>query len=160
MAGGAAEEHRVHAKRTVVLDARIHLLPSAAPGAVQRGEEASRGAITARGLLTARHYRGRRLTLCHLREAICRFTECSVSLCCRTSRAKRGCGHHPGGCPQPFFGDSFEDLSKKRADVDMWTGVSLLIIERRGVHSSWGALGGAGPCKDSRRGTLLTPPPP
>ena len=51
-AGGAAEEHRVHAKQTEVLDARIHLLPSAAPGAVQRGEEASRGAITARGLLT------------------------------------------------------------------------------------------------------------
>ena len=51
----------------------------------------------------------------------------------------------PRGLSTAIFGDSFEDLSKKRADVDMWTGVSLLIIERRGVHISWGALGGGRP---------------
>ena len=48
----------------------------------------------------------------------------------------------PRGLSTAIFGDSFEDLSKKRAGVDMWTSVSLLIIERRGVHISWGALGG------------------
>ena len=42
------------------------------------------------------------------------------------------------GLSTAIFGDSFEDLSKKRADVDMWTGVSLLIIERLSVHSFWG----------------------
>jgi hypothetical protein len=62
----------------------------------------------------------------------------------------------PRGLSTAIFGDSFEDLSKKRAGVVMWTSVSLLIIERRGVHISWGAFGGAGPCKDNRRGTLHT----
>ena len=47
----------------------------------------------------------------------------------------------PRGLSTAIFGDSFEDLSKKRADVDMWTGVSLLIIERLSVHSFGGALG-------------------
>ena len=70
---------------------------------------------------------------------------------------QKGVWTPPRGLSTAIFGDSFEDLSKKRADVDMWTRVSLLIIERLSVHSSWGALGGAGPCKDSRRGTLLTP---
>ena len=45
------------------------------------------------------------------------------------------------GLSTAIFGDSFEDLKKKRADVDMWTIFSLLIIERRGVHISGGALG-------------------
>ena len=55
---------------------------------------------------------------------------------------QKGVWTPPRGVSTAIFGDSFEDLSKKRADVDMWTGVSLLIIERRGVHNSWGALGG------------------
>ena len=70
----------------------------------------------------------------------------------------RGVWTPPRGLSTAIFGDSLQDLTKKRADVDMWTVVSLLIIERRGVHISWGALGGAGPCKDSRRSTLLRPP--
>ena len=31
----------------------------------------------------------------------------------------------PRGLSTAIFGDSLQDLSKKRADVDMWTGVSL-----------------------------------
>ena len=57
---------------------------------------------------------------------------------------QKGVWTPPRGLSTAIFGDSLQDLSKKRADVDMWTGVSLLIIERRGVHSSWGALGGGG----------------
>ena len=48
----------------------------------------------------------------------------------------------PRGLSTAIFGDSFEDLIKKRADVDMWTGVSLLIIERLSVHIFGGALEG------------------
>ena len=71
---------------------------------------------------------------------------------------QKGVWTPPRGLSTAIFGDSLQDLTQKRADVDMWTAVSLLIIERRGVHISWGALGGAGPCKDSRRSTLLRPP--
>ena len=61
------------------------------------------------------------------------------------------------GLSTAIFGDSFEDLRKKRADVDMWTVFSLLIIERIDVHISWGALGGplGGPL--GGRGTVVTP---
>ena len=71
---------------------------------------------------------------------------------------QKGVWTPPRGLSTAIFGDSLQDLSKKRADVDMWTGVSLLIIESEVSTVPGGPLGGgAGPCKDSRRGTLLTP---
>ena len=71
---------------------------------------------------------------------------------------QKGVWTPPRGLSTAIFGDSLQDLSKKRADVDMWTGVSLLIIESEVSTFPGGPLGGgAGPCKDSRRGTLLTP---
>ncbi len=47
----------------------------------------------------------------------------------------------PPGLSTAILGDSFEDLSEKRAGVDMWTVFSLLIIKGIGVHISWGSLG-------------------
>ena len=66
---------------------------------------------------------------------------------------QKGVWTPPRGLSTAIFGDSFEDLSKKRADVDMWTAVSLLIIERLSVHSF-----GGGPGEGAGRGdhTFLT----
>ena len=70
---------------------------------------------------------------------------------------QKGVWTPPRGLSTAIFGDSFEDLSKKRADVDMWTAVSLLIIERRGVHISWGALGGKAHVKTAAGAHYLPP---
>ena len=48
----------------------------------------------------------------------------------------------PRGVSTAIFGDSLQDLTKKRPNVDMWTPCSLLIIQRRGVHISGGLSGG------------------
>ena len=57
---------------------------------------------------------------------------------------QKGVWTPPRGLSTAMFGDSFEDLSKKRADVDMWTGVSLLIIESEVSTVPGGPLGGGG----------------
>jgi hypothetical protein len=53
----------------------------------------------------------------------------------------------PPGLSTAILGDSFEDLSEKRAGVDMWTIFSLLIIKGKGVHIS-----GGGARRGNRRG--------
>ena len=53
----------------------------------------------------------------------------------------------PPGLSTAILGDSFEDLSGKRAGVDMWTVFSLLIIKGKGVHIS-----GGGPCEGTGGG--------
>ena len=106
----------------------------------------------------ARHYEGRLVTRCHSLQAIGRFTRGALRLYCRTSRAKRGGVDTPPGLSTAILGDSFEDLSQKRAGVDMWTVFSLLIIKGIDVHISWGSLGVSlgGPLGDR---FSVTPPP-
>ena len=106
----------------------------------------------------ARHYEGRLVTRCHSLQAIGRFTRGALRLCCRTSRAKRGGVDTPPGLSTAILGDSFEDLSQKRAGVDMWTVFSLLIIKGIDVHISWGVPWGVP--GGSFGGPVLSYPPP
>jgi hypothetical protein len=69
---------------------------------------------------------------------------------------QKGVWTPPRGLSTAIFGDSLQDLTKKRADVDMWTCVSLLIIERLTVHSFRGALGRESSGATMPRHTLLT----
>ena len=105
----------------------------------------------------ARHYEGRLVTRCHSREAIGRFTREAQPLLQDVPGPKGGVDTPPG-LSTAILGDSFEDLSQKRAGVDMWTIFSLLIIKGIDVHISWGSLGVSlgGPLGDR---FSVTPPP-
>ena len=53
------------------------------------------------------------------------------------TKRNQGYGHQLGGV-HSHFGDNFEDLTKTKPKVDMWTSCSLLIIKRVDVHRFWG----------------------
>ena len=85
----------------------------------------------------ARHYEGRLVTRCHSREAIGWFTREAQPLL-QDVPGQKGGVDTPPGLSTAILGDSFEDLTEKRAGVDMWTLFSLLIIKGKGVHISGG----------------------
>ena len=73
-------------------------------------------------------------------------------------QGKKGVWTPPRGVSTAMFGDSLQDLTKKRPNVDMWTSCSLLIIQRRGVHISWGPFGGEVRVKIASEVYHLAPP--